>query len=110
MRGWPVMLCAVYLPMVYLVLRRPGNRGGPRIEKERRRPHRLPDDELEIEPGVDDHGRALVRVTHLPTQLSVKESGATREIATRKAHDKLAALLARRARLARKDAPPVKET
>jgi hypothetical protein len=102
--GWPVMLCAVYLPMVALTLRRPGCKGGPWIGKERRRPHRLPDDELEIQARIDDNGQFTVTVTHLPSQHSMTESGPTRQIAARKAHDKLAALLARTARLARKDA------
>jgi hypothetical protein len=105
--GWPVMLFAVYLPMLFLVLRRPGARrvrkdGGSWIGKERRRPHRLRDDELRIESREHD-GQHSVTVTHLPTRQSVTESGATRQMASRKAHDKLAALLARTARLAKKD-------
>jgi hypothetical protein len=104
LNGWPVMLCAVYLPMLAVVLRRPGCNGGPWIGKERRRPHRLPDDELETDAGVDDKGQIMVTVTHLRTGQSMTESGPTREIAARKAHDKLAALLARTARLAKKDA------
>jgi hypothetical protein len=104
LNGWPVMLCAVYLPMLAVVLRRPGCPGGPWIGRERRRPHRLPDDELETDAGVDDKGQIMVTVTHLPTGQSMTESGATRAIAARKAHDKLAALMARTARLAKKDA------
>ena len=101
--GWPVMLCAGYLPMVCVVLRRPGRDRGPPTGKERRRPHRLPDDQLEIDTRVDNDGQFIVTVTHLPTQRSMTESGATRQIAARKAHDKLAALLARTTRLAKKD-------
>jgi hypothetical protein len=103
MSGWPVTLCAVYFPMLYLVLRRPGSRGGPWIGKERRRPHRLPDDDLRVEVSADE-GQVTVTVTHLPTQQSATESAPTRGLAVRKAHDKLAALLARTARLAKKDA------
>ena len=102
--GWPVTLCAGYLPMLYLVLRCPGSKGGPWIGKERRRPHRLSDDELKVDVTVDDRGQVTVTVTHLPTQLSGTESGSTRRIAARKAHDKLAALLARTSRLAKKGA------
>jgi hypothetical protein len=92
--GWPVTLCAVYLPMLYLVLRR-SSRSGPRIEKERRRPNRLPDHELKVDVTTDGAGGVIVKVTHLPTQRFATESGQTRELAERKAHDKLAALLAR---------------
>ena len=105
--GWPVMLFAVYLPMLCLVLRRPARRvarkdDGSWIGKDRRRPHRLPDDQLEID-ARGHNGQHIVTVTYLPTRHSVTESGATRQSATRKAHDKLAALLARTARLAKKD-------
>jgi hypothetical protein len=103
MTGWPVTLCAVYFPMLYLVLRRPGCSGGPWIGKERRRPHRLPDDELEVDVNVDGEGQVIATVTHLPTQQSMTESAPTRQTAMRKAHDKLAALLARTSRLVRKD-------
>jgi hypothetical protein len=103
MTGWPVTLCAVYFPMLYLVLRRPGSKGGPWIGKERRRPHRLADDDLKVEVTSDDTGRFTATVTHLPTQHSSTESGPTRRLAVRKAHDKLAALLARSNRLARKE-------
>jgi hypothetical protein len=102
--GWPVTLCAVYLPMLYLVLRRPGCRGGPWIGKERRRPHRLSDDEVKVDVSVDDQGQVTVTVTHLASQLSMTESAPTRQLAVRKAHDKLAALLARTSRLVKKDA------
>jgi hypothetical protein len=104
MSGWPVTLCAVYFPMLYLVLRRPGHKGGPWIGKERRRPHRLPDDELEVDVTVDDMGQVQVTVTHLPSGQSMTESAPSRREAVRKAHDKLAALLARTSRLVRKEA------
>jgi hypothetical protein len=109
MSGWPVTLCAVYFPMLYLVLRRPGSKGGPWIGKERRRPHRLPDDDLRVEVSAAD-GQVTVTVTHLPTQQSATESAPTRQLAVRKAHDKLAALLARTNRLAKKDAGVAKGT
>ena len=90
--SWPATLCAVYLPMLYLVLRRPGGRR--MTEKERRRPHRLADDELKIDVTPNAGGGVTVKVTHLPTQLSTTESGQTRELAERKAQDKLAGILA----------------
>jgi hypothetical protein len=96
--GWPVTLCVVYLPMLYLVLRRPSGNPSRRIGKERRRPHRLSDHELRVDvtpKGIDGF---TVRVTHLPTRLSASDSGQTREIAARKAHDRLAAMLAERSR------------
>jgi hypothetical protein len=89
--SWPATLCAVYLPMLYLVLRR---RSGPMIEKERRRPHRLADHELKIDVTPNAAGGVTVKVTHLPTQLFTTESGQTRELAERKAQDKLAGILA----------------
>jgi hypothetical protein len=98
--GWLVTLCAVYLPMLYLVLR-PQSGAGPRIEKDRRRPHRLADDELEVDVTTDGAGGVVVTVTHLPSQRSVTESGQTREVAERKAHDKLAGILSRTRRLVR---------
>jgi hypothetical protein len=101
--GWPVTLCAVFFPMLYLVLRRPGSRGGPWFGKERRRPHRLSDDEVEVDVSVGDQGQVTVTVTHLVTRLSMTESAPTWQLAVRKAHDKLAALLARTSRLAKKD-------
>ena len=91
--GWPLTLCAVYLPMLYLVLRRKTSRSGPRIEKERRRPHRLSDAELKVAVSTDDGGGVIVKVTHIPSRLSATESGRTREAAERKAHDKLAGML-----------------
>jgi hypothetical protein len=103
MTGWPVTLCAVYFPMLFLVLRRPGHKGGPWIGKERRRPHRIPDDEVKVDVTVGDTGQFMVTVTHLPSGQSMTESGPTRRDAVRKAHDKLAALLARTSRLARKE-------
>jgi hypothetical protein len=92
--GWLVTLCAGYLPMLYLVLRRQSGKRGRRIEKERRRPHRLADHELKIDVTTDGAGGVIVKVTHLPTQLFSTESGQTRELAERKAQDKLAAILA----------------
>ncbi len=91
--GWPVTLCVVYAPMLYLVLRRQNSRTGPRIDKERRRPHRLADDELEVDVTTDGAGGVVVKVTHVPSRLSATESARTREIAERKAHDKLAGML-----------------
>ncbi len=98
--GWPVTLCFVYLPMMYLVLRRPmgRTRSGPKVEKDRRRPHRLDDDELKVDVTTDAAGGVVVRVTHLPTREFASETGKTREIAERKAHDKLAGMLAERRR------------
>jgi hypothetical protein len=98
--GWPVTFCAVYLPMLYLVLRRGNNSAGPKIQKDRRRPHRLADDELEVDVTTDGAGGVTVKVTHLPSQLFTTASGETRELAQRKAHDKLAAKLARALRAA----------
>jgi hypothetical protein len=96
--GWPVTLCAVYLPMLYLVLRRRTTRSGPRIEKDRRRPNRLADHELKVDVTPNGSGGVTVKVTHLPTQLFTTESGRTRELAERKAQDKLAGILADRGR------------
>jgi hypothetical protein len=92
--GWPVTLCAVYLPMLYLVLRRQSGWSGPKIGKDRRRAHRLADHELEVDVTTDGAGGVIVKVTHLPTQRFITESGQTRELAERKAHDRLAAILA----------------
>ena len=91
--GWPVTLCAVYLPMMYLVLRRPGGKSAPRIEKDRRRPHRLSDQELKVDVTTDGAGEVIVKVTHVPTRQFARETGKTRAIAERKAHDKLAGML-----------------
>ena len=91
--GWPVTLCAVYLPMLYLVFRRQKRKSVPRIEKERRRPHRLSDAELEVDITTDGGGGIIVKVTHIPSGLFATESGRTRDIAERKAHDKLAGML-----------------
>jgi hypothetical protein len=96
--GWPVTLCAVYLPMLYLVLRRQRGWSGPKISIERRRPYRLADEELEVDVAPSDAGGLTVTVTHVPTQLSASESGETRQPTERKAHDKLAALVAERRR------------
>lgn len=92
--GWPVTLCAVYLPMLYVVLRRQRGWSGPTIVKERRRPNRLPDEELKVDGSINEAGGATVTVTHVPTQLSATESGPTRRAAARKAQDRLAALVA----------------
>jgi hypothetical protein len=97
--GWPLTLCAVYLPMLYLVLRR---QTGRRIEKDRRRAFRLADHELKVDVTTDGAGGVVVKVTHLPTQLSTTESGQTRKDAERKAQDKLAALVAEALRRQRK--------
>ena len=100
--AWLVTLGAGYLPMLYLVLRRPSGPPRPRIGKDRRRPHRLPDHELKVDVTQDGAGGVLVTVTHLPTQQSVTESGQTRPLAERKAQDKLAGILARARRVAEK--------
>jgi hypothetical protein len=108
--SWPATLGAVYLPMLYLVLRpalslgflRRSSRSGPKIEKERRRPHRVPDNELKVDVTANAAGGVTVKVTHVPTQLFTTESGQTRELAARKAHDKLAGILAEMRRRAEK--------
>lgn len=89
--GWLVTLCAVYLPMLYLVLRRQSSSTGPK--QERRRSRRLADHELEVDVTTDGAGGIVVKVTHLPTKLSATESGESRERAERKAQDKLAAIV-----------------
>jgi len=101
--GWLVTLCAVYLPMLYLALRRRGTTPAPKVEleKDRRRPHRVPDHELKVEVTTEQEGGAVATVTHIPTQLSVTESGPTRQDAVRKAQDKLAGILSRTRKLAR---------
>jgi hypothetical protein len=96
--GWPVTLCAVYLPALYMVLHRQRGWTGPQIWKERRRPYRLSDEELKLETSPNGAGGATVTVTHLPTQLSATESGDTRKSALRKAHDRLAAMVAEKRR------------
>jgi hypothetical protein len=95
--AWIVTLCAVYVPMLYLVLRRKTG-SGPKIEKDRRRPRRLPDDELRVDVSSDATGAVTVKVTHLPTQLFTVESGQSRKRVGRRAHDKLAAIVSERAR------------
>ena len=92
--GWPVTLCAVYLPMLCLVLLQPGRRAVHWIGKDRRRPRRLPDEELEVDATLDDAGAVVVTVTHLPTQLSATETAPTRGRAHRKAQERLAAMVA----------------
>ena len=91
--GWPVTLCAVYLPMLYLAFRRQKSKSVPRIEKERRRPHRLADAELKVDVTTDGTGEISVKVTHIPSGLFATESGRNRATAERKAHDKLAGML-----------------
>jgi hypothetical protein len=98
--GWPMTICAVYLPMLYLVLRRGDTSKVLKFGKDRRRPHRVPDDQLSVQI-ISTGRRFTVKVTHLPTQLSATESGRNRELTQRKAHDKLAAILAETSRLAR---------
>jgi hypothetical protein len=108
--SWPATLGAVYLPMLYLVLRpvlsldflRRRSKSGPKIGKDRRRPHRLPDHELKVDATPNADGGVTVKVTHLPTQLFATESGQTRQLAARKAHDKLAGILAEFRRRAEK--------
>jgi hypothetical protein len=104
--SWPATLCAVYLPMLYLVLRpalslgflkRSGKsapKTAPKIGKDRRRPYRLPDKELKVDVTPHDDGGVTVKVTHLPTQMFATESGETRESVARRAHDKLAGIVA----------------
>jgi hypothetical protein len=92
--GWLVTLCAVYLPMLCLVLRQPGRRAVHWIGKDRRRPRRLQDEELKVDVTLDDNGGVVVTVTHLPTQLSATESAPTRNPAYRKAQNRLAAMVA----------------
>jgi hypothetical protein len=95
--GWPVTLFAGYLPMLFLVLRRQNRKAAEqKIGRDRRRRHRLPDGELEVDVSPSDEGGVTVTVTHLPTQVSATESGATRRAVARKAHDKLAAMIAER--------------
>ena len=91
--GWPVTLCAVYLPMLYLVFRRQKSKSVPRMEKERRRPHRLSDAELKVDVRTEGTGEISVTVTHIPSGLFATESGRNRATAERKAHDKLAGML-----------------
>jgi hypothetical protein len=104
MTAWPVTLCAAYLPMLYVVLSRPGRKGGIWIGKERRRPRRLPDADLQVDVSLDDTGQVVVTVTHLPTQLSATETAPTRDPAHRKAQNRLAAMVGELARQPRKDA------
>jgi hypothetical protein len=100
--GWQVTLFAGYVPMLALVLRRrPGDKQLPKFWLERRRPNRLPDAELRVEVSPNPGGGITVRVTHLPTQLYVEETGTNRRQTTRKAHDRLAALFAETTRLSR---------
>jgi hypothetical protein len=94
--SWPVTLCAVYLPMLYLVFRhdkRDKSKSKAKIQKERRRPHRLEDAELKVDVTTDGAGGIIVKVTHLPSGLFATEVGSSRDLAERKAHDKLAGML-----------------
>jgi hypothetical protein len=102
MIGWQVTLFAGYLPMLALLLRRrPGDKKLPKFWMERRRPNRLPDAELRVEISSNAGGGVTVRITHLPTRLSVEEIGQNRRQTTRRAHDRLAALFAETAKLRR---------
>lgn len=95
--AWLLTLAAVYLPLLYLVFRRP--REAPaRVGRERRRAHRVPDEELKIDVFPAPAGAFRAKVTHLPSGKSVTESGKTRELAERKAQDRLAAELAGKGR------------
>jgi hypothetical protein len=99
--GWPVTLCAVYLPMLYVVLRPQIGWRRPKVVKigrERRRPHRLPDEELKVS-SRRDAGGVTVTVTHIPTQVSITESGASHPAAERKAQDRLAAIVSEKRRV-----------
>jgi hypothetical protein len=101
--GWPVTVAAVYLPMLYVVLRRRSGWTGPKIEKDRRRPHRLDDRELKVDVTTDGDGRVVVTVTHVPTRLFTTESAPRRDLAERRAHDKLAGILAEKRRTRERD-------
>lgn len=96
--AWPLTLCAVYLPMLYLVLRRTGRRQELRLEKERRRPNRLPDEDLEVEVLANPGRGVTVKVTHRPSGLFITETGPRRASAERKAQDRLAAIIAEKSR------------
>jgi hypothetical protein len=97
--SWPVALCAAYLPMLFLVLRRRQSSSAMAVPSvDRRRPHRLPDEEIAVDVTMDGYGGILVTLTHLPTQLRVTESADTREAAERKAQDRLAAVVAEKSR------------
>jgi hypothetical protein len=98
--GWQANLFAGYVPMLILVLwRRQVTRKLPTFWKERRRLNRLSDKNLRIAVGTDPAGIFTVRVTHSPTQLFAEETDRSQEAATRRAHDRLAALLAETSRL-----------
>ena len=101
--GWPLTLCAVYLPMLYLVLRRPGEAPQAKIDKDRRRRFRLDDEDLKVEVAPTPGVGITVKVTHVPTGVSSAETASTRKEAHRKAHDKLAGIMAERLK-ARKQA------
>jgi hypothetical protein len=80
--------------MLCLVLRQPGKRTAHWIGKDRRRPRRLPDEELKVDITLDDAGAFVVTVTHLPTQVSTTESAPTRGPALRRAQERVAAMVA----------------
>jgi hypothetical protein len=92
--GWPVTLILVYIPMMTVVLLQPGRKSVLWIGKERRRPRRLPDEDLKVDITLDNDGAVVVTVTHLPTGLSVTETAPKRDPAHRKAQNRLAALVA----------------
>lgn len=92
--GWLLTLGAVYIPMLCLVLRQPGRRTANWIGKDRRRPRRLPDEELKVDATLDDNGAVVVTVTHLPTQVTATETAPTRGPAHRKAQERVAAMVA----------------
>jgi hypothetical protein len=100
--GWPLTVCAVYVPMLYLTLRRGKSAQKVlQLTRERRRAHRLPDEDLRVDISSEPGGWVTVKVTHLPSQVWVSERGTSRDQVVRKAHDKLAALLAGTSRLAK---------
>jgi hypothetical protein len=111
--GWLLTLAVVYVPMLTLVLR-PTLPAGLRRKKwpkmpqppkswtDRRRPDRLPDEELKVELTANGANAVTVRVTHIPTRITASESGPTRQTAARKAHDKVAAAVAEMRRAAKK--------
>jgi hypothetical protein len=111
--GWLVTLAVVYFPMLVLLLRPklpaglrrknwPKMPQAPKSWTDRRRPDRLPDEELKVELTANGAKAVTVRVTHMPTKISARESGPTREAAARKAHDKVAAAVAEMRRAGKK--------
>jgi hypothetical protein len=111
--GWLLTLAVVYFPMLVLLLRPklpaglrrknwPKMPQAPKSWTDRRRPDRLPDEELKVELTASGAKAVMVRVTHMPTKISASMSGPTREAAARKAHDKVAAAVAEMRRAAKK--------